>query len=195
MMTTAVNSGEAECGGQSAHVVALNNKLRWVCHAIQIVALIWSLWGLGFISWIYGDRAAFLGRLNRLFGLDPESVTDTRYCLAFAVALASWSVSTILVVCIWRLARVYLEGHVFTIEAAGRLRAVALAGAAAWVVDLLARPLGAALISSALLRQEPLHQWFHPLDLLHFMFFGFLFALSVVFRTAAEIASENAQFV
>jgi hypothetical protein len=136
-----------------------------------------------------------LGRLNKLFGLDPASVTDTRYYLAFAVALASWSVSTILVFYIWRLARAYLDGHVFTVEAAERLRAVALAGVAAWVADLLARPPGAALISTALLKQDPLHQWFHPLDLLHFMFFGFLFGLSVVFRTAAEIASENAQFV
>jgi len=190
-----IDSSGADGPAQLAHVVALNKKLRWACHAIRIVALVWCFWTLGLVSWIYIDRAGFLGRLHRLFGLDPATVTDVRYYVAFAVALASWSVSARLVFYIWRLARIYLDGQVFTIEAAGRLRDVAMAGVASWVADLVARPLGASLISTELLRMEPLHQWFHPLDLLHFMFFGFILALSVVFRTAAEIAAENAQFV
>jgi hypothetical protein len=180
---------------QTAQLIALNNKLRWACHSIRAVALVWIVWVLGLILWIWGDRAGLLGRLTKLYGLDPSSVTDVGYWSAFALALASWLASAVLVVSIWRLARVYLDGRVFAVDAAARLRAVALAGFAATAVDIVVRPMGAVMLSPELLSKVPLYGWFNPPDLLYLLICGFILALSVIFMTAAEIADDHARIV
>lgn len=180
---------------QTAESIALNGKLRWACHSIRAVALIWLLWGVGLSTWTWTDRGALLTRLNKLYGLDASSVTDFGYWSAFGAVTVSMLASAALVVFIWRLVRVYLDGRVFTVEAATRLRGVAYAGFLATGVDIGVRPIAASMLSSELMTKLPLHAWFNPNDLLYFLISGFLLALAVIFKTAAEIADEHARFV
>lgn len=179
----------------TAQRIALNAKLRRACHAIRAAAVIWVLWGLGLTLWTWGRRDDLLSRLEKLYGLDASSVTDLGYWSAVALVLASWLPSAALVIFIWRLARIYLDGRVFTVEAAARLRSVALAGFFAAGVVILTRPFTVALISSDLMAKLPLQFWLNPNDLLYFLISGFLLALAVIFKTAAEIADEHARFV
>ncbi len=111
------------------------------------------------------------------------------------MVLADWGVSAFLVAMLWRLTRGYLAGEIFTAEAAFRLRAVAFAGFAATIADIVARPAQYALLSTDLLGKVPLYGWLHPQDLLYAIISGFLLGLAVIFRTAAEIAEDNAHIV
>jgi hypothetical protein len=194
MMTGDVDF-EAGAPIQAAQLVALNTRLRWACHAIRMVALAWVVWDLGVLSWTWGDRATSLEQMARLYNLDPAKVTDAGYGSAFALALIAWLTTAIVVVYIWRLVRVYLDGQVFTVEAAARLRAVAVAGLASTAAGIALSPIAAALISAELLSEIPLYYWLRPEHLLYILICGFILALSIIFKTAAEIAGEHAQFV
>jgi len=186
-----------DCGdpAQTAQQNALNDKLRWACHSIRAVALIWLLWGVALGTWNWMNRDAFLTRLSKLYGLDAPSVTDLGYWSAFGAVTVSMLSSAVLVAFIWRLVRIYLDGQVFTVEAAARLRGVALAGFFATGVDIVVRPIAVMLVSADLFTKLPLYGWFSPQDLLYFLICGFLLALAVIFKTAAEIADDHARIV
>ncbi len=174
---------------------ALRNRIAVACHAIRLAAVVWIVWTLGLVVYVYSDRAGFVAKLAGYYALDPSSFAAGRYWAAFAVVLADWGVSAFLVAMLWRLTRGYLAGEIFTAEAAFRLRAVAFAGFAATIADIVARPAQYALLSTDLLGKVPLYGWLHPQDLLYAIISGFLLGLAVIFRTAAEIAEDNAHIV
>ncbi len=184
-----------EEAGPPAPLVVLDKSLRFACHSIRAVALIWVVWSGGLALWIWSDRAAMLDRWAKLYGLDPATVSDAAYWSSMCVILVIWAVSWSIVYYLWRLTRSYLDGRVFTVEAAGQLRAVALAGFAATAVSIVGRPIQVMLISSSLLAKLPLYAWLQPADLLYLLISGFVLALGVIFEAAAEIASDHARIV
>lgn len=186
---------EANMSNAPDQSAALSTKLRLACHTIRIVTTLWAVWNFCVYAWVWSDRDALLARQTKLYGLDPMTVTDIRYWSASALEFVSWLVSLIVVFRVWRLTRAYLDGRVFTMEAASRLRAVALAGLMATAVDAVLSPLSGALVLNDLLGRVPIYYWFNPTYLLYALMSGFLLALSVVFESAAEVANENAQFV
>ncbi|MGD0187542.1 MAG: hypothetical protein ABSC25_20145 [Roseiarcus sp.] len=186
---------EATVSPSAARSGALRNRIAATCHAIRLAAVVWIAWTLGLVVYAYSDRAGFVAKLAGHYGLDPSSFAAGRYWTAFAVVLADWSVSAILVAMLWRLTRGYLAGEIFTAQAAFRLRAVAFAGFAATIADIVARPVQFALLSPDLPSKVPLYGYLNPQDLLYAIISGFLLGLAIIFRTAAEIADDNAQIV
>ncbi len=75
------------------------------------------------------------------------------------------------------------------------MRAVAFAGFAAALIDIIVRPIGAAMLAFDLLSKVPLYGWFNPVDLFYLLVSGFVLALGTIFRTAARMADDHAQIV
>jgi hypothetical protein len=180
---------------QTAQQAALSSSLRGACHWIRLVAIAWLALSLGGACWDAADRSGLTARASRLYGLDPESVTTLAYWSGMAVFLLARALTALIVVRVWRLTRIYLQGRVFSLAAAAAMRSVATTGLGVAAANVAARPIMIALIAPALLAKLPPSAWVAPGDAFHLLFFGLLLALSVICRTAAEIASEHAQFV
>jgi len=184
-----------ESFADTARMIALNARLRWACHAIRAGALAWIVLDGGVSLWLWTDRSGILDRLNKLYGIDLSGVSTPRYLGALFMMILSLCAAAVFVFYLWRLARVYLDGRVFTLEAAARMREMALAGLAAALVDIVVRPIGSAILSVELLNKVPFYHWFNPTDLLYLLISGFIFALGTIFRSAAKIAEDNARIV
>jgi hypothetical protein len=179
----------------AARLLALNPKLRWTCHSIRLAALALILFEAATVLWDLGDRGRLLDRMNRLYGLDPAAVSDFRYWGAVAILMLKFPFAAIVVARLWRLTGIYLEGKVFSVEAAATLRLVALWGFAATIADIATLPPAAALILTEHIVKVPAQVWLKPIDVFFVLCCAFTLALSVILQTAAEIASEHARFV
>jgi uncharacterized membrane protein len=173
----------------------LARGLRLACWSIRAAALIWWIWTLAMATLLWGDRETMVGRWVKLYELAPASVSDRGYAGAFGLVFVAAAASAVMVYFLWRLTQCYLDGRVFTVEAARNLRRVALAGFAATAVGVLARPIQVWLISVDLFGKLPLYAWLQPPDLLYLLICGFLLALAVIFEAAAEIAEDSASIV
>ena len=106
------------------------------------------------------------------------------------------AVAAVVVVCIWRLAGTYLEGRIFTVDAALWLRRTGLAGISAVIVSVFMRIVTASILVGWFVPISPRgYYYLLPQDLLHMIFAVFVFALAHIFKAAAEMAQEQAQIV
>lgn len=167
---------------------ALRNKIRGLGGAIRWAAVVWRLWGLGLLSWQWTHRAKFDEQISKLYQIDASAIPDERYFGAAAVSFTSWAATAALVATIWRLAQSLIDGRYFMPEAAQRLRLVAMTGFAATAIDIVARPIGAATLSSELLAKVPSYFWLRPSDMLYALICGFFLAPSSIF---AEASASN----
>jgi len=190
-----IDDATIETGEATAPPLVLDKSLRLACYSIRAVALIWWLWSSALAFWIWSDRETTVGRWVKLYDLDPASVSAAGYYGSTLVVVAIAAVAAVMVYFVWRLTRSYLDGRVFTVEAAGQLRKVALAGFAAVAAGVIGRPIQVAMISTSMFGKLPFYAWFGPPDLLYLVICGFLLALSVIFEAAAEIAEDNAKIV
>jgi hypothetical protein len=179
----------------SAQLIALNDKLRWACYSVRGVALVWLAYeaATAFVNW--GDRQANLVRLSKGWNVDVTNVSALRYWSAVAMVMLSLVTVAIVVGAFWRLTGVYLHGRVFSLEAAMAMRRTALAGFAATLFNIVSFPVIMCLISTDLLATLAYRAWVNPTNLLYLLMSGFIFALSVILETAAEIADEHRRFV
>lgn len=179
----------------SVQVVALNAKLRWACHSIRLVAAAWIAFGIGLTSWTWGHRADNLETMHQLYGLDPDGVSALGYWSSTSIVLSTWAMAGLAAARLWRLTGIYLDGRVFSIEAAEALRRFALTGLAATVFNMGVRPFIFGLVSTEILAKLPAYAWINPQDIFYLLFCGCVLALSVILETAAEIVGEHEQFV
>jgi hypothetical protein len=179
----------------SAQLIALNAKLRWACHSIRLVAVAWIVFGIGLTIWSWGHRGDTLETLQKAYGVNLESVSALGYWSSTAIALSTWALPALAVARLWFLTGIYLEGRVFSIEAAAAMRLCALTGLAAVVFEIAVRPLVFGLVSTELLAKLPAYAWINPQDVFYLLFCSCVLALGVILKTAAEIAGEHAQFV
>lgn len=176
-------------------LAALRGRIAWICQAVRIAALAWLLWGVATNVWIRFHRSEYFDKGLRFNEIDPASITDARYWAAFVLIIAVYAAAAFMVYRLWLLMQGYLDGDIFSVEAAGRLRRVALSGFAATAANVILPPLQLALMSTALFSKIPLWRLVAPDNLLYALLCGFFLALSAIFRAAAEIADEHAQFV
>ena len=182
-------------GDISPRDVKLHSQIGWICQAVRIAAIIWLLWAIAESAWIQTHRANFMDKSLKMHEVDPATISDFNYWMAYIPTVVAISTSAFMVWRLQLLMRGYLEGDIFSVDASDRLRAVALAGFAAAAAGAIARPLQVVLLSPALLTKFQIWQWASPNSLLYAMICGFLLALAAIFRAGAEIAEENRQFV
>jgi hypothetical protein len=174
----------------------LRARIGWICHALRIAAVLWITWNLAFVVYYWSDKAQILQNYGLLFSADLGDVSAARYAAAFAAVMVSLAVGAVVVVCIWRLAGTYLTGRVFTVDAAVWLRRTGLAGISAVIVSVLVRIVIASILVGQFVPISPRGYFYLlPQDLLHTIFAIFVFALAYIFKTAAEMAEDQAQIV
>lgn len=174
----------------------LRKRLGLLCHAIRWVSAVWFAWAIATMLWVFSDRAHVVEIYGRLFEQDLSGLTFAGQMLALGVVMADLAVAALVVLFVWRLFGHYLNGRIFSLEAAGAMRCLGLAGIAAVAADLVARPLLASVLTWHLPEgQRSFNFWTDPNDLLHLTMALFIVALAHVFKTGVEIADENRQIV
>jgi hypothetical protein len=174
----------------------LPHRIRWICHALRIAAVLWITWSLTFVIYYWSDKAQVLRNYGQLFSADLSNVSAARYTAAFSAVMVGLAVAAVVVVCIWRLAGTYLEGRIFTVDAALWLRRTGLAGISAVIVSVFMRIVTASILVGWFVPISPRgYYYLLPQDLLHMIFAVFVFALAHIFKAAAEMAQEQAQIV
>lgn len=187
---TAVSSPSAE------GATPLGSRLALVCHAIRVAAVVWAAWAFYAITSLWGDPARVEKIYSRAVGADNSGATTTQHLGAFAILLIDWAFAAVLAVIVWRLFGHFLAGRIIDIQAVDEMRCLGLAGVAAMVVDILARPLVAAVMSSHVaVVPHRFAVWVQPHDLLHIMMALFVLVLAGVLRRGVVIAEEHRQIV
>jgi hypothetical protein len=189
-------TGDMEASGEpNPRDAQLRGRIGWICQAVRIAGVVWLLWGTTQALWIWSHRADFIDKSLKIQDVDPATISDFNYWLAFVPVLVAAAADAFMVWRLWLLMRGYLKGDIFSVDASNRLRAVALAGLVATVVAALAPPVQVVLASPALFSKFHIWQLVSPDSLLYALICGFLLALAAIFKAGAEIAEENKQFV
>jgi hypothetical protein len=194
-MTQDIEAAEA-VAAPSPISQALRKKIGWLCQLIRGMAMVWALWVLYFVVTLWGDRAKVTAVYGKAFNFDAAAgVPDLNYYAAASIAALDWCLVAALTLVLWRLFSRYLDGVIFSVEAALGLRRLALVGGGTLLFDILMRPVTFMLMTSGH-DVGGRHGWFlQPADLLDAIFVTFLFSLAYIFKTAAELADEHAQIV
>ncbi|UFZ03845.1 DUF2975 domain-containing protein [Bradyrhizobium ontarionense] len=179
---------------------ALRSRIKWLCRSIQLAAASWSVWvPVSFLwHWLPIDPARMAGALGYALKTDMSGLSATQVEWFLALTLVVWIPDLAVGYCIWRLFGTYLEGRIFTADAAIWMRRVGVSGLAAVAADVVIRKIGLLVLTSHV--QLPLStllvfQTVVPGDLLRVLFSLFVTALALIFKAAAELADDHAQIV
>ena len=174
-------------------------RIGWLCHLIRAAAAALAIWTLAQIAWSWSDAAAIKKAYGAFLKLEVGGASSLQYAIAVAIALCSWALYAAISFCIWRQFGMYLQGRIFTVDAAIWMRRVGMAGSAALIFSLLARPLLAIVLAfhlhvpiGALLSGR---YWAGPFDALQALFFLAVIGLAQIHHAAAELAEDHARIV
>jgi len=174
---------------------SLRRRIGWLCQALRFALVAYCLWVLFAIVRFWSDDALIVPRFASL-KVDVEGMSDYQRLGAFGVSFVIWALLVAACYAGWRLFSGYLEGRIFTPDAAGWLRSLALMGLIAALVDIAARPLMSLILTAH--KATGAHMvsvYLRPEDLSTLMLLATLLALAHIQKTAADIADEHAQIV
>ncbi|WP_257166950.1 DUF2975 domain-containing protein [Bradyrhizobium sp. SRS-191] len=178
----------------------LHGRIKWLCRSIQLAAAAWSVWvPVSFLwRWLPIDPDGLVGPLGYALKTDMSGLSAAQVEWFLALTLVVWIPDLAVGYCIWRLFGTYLDGRIFTADAAIWMRRVGVSGLAAVAADIVVRKVGLFILTSHV--QLPLStllafQTVLPGDLLRLLFSLFVTALALIFKAAAELADDHAQIV
>jgi hypothetical protein len=196
-----MNVPTAMPGATPASQASLPERIRRLCHLIRIAALLWVGWILVNVvrRWYAADPAELMDNLNRGLNADLSEISRAQIAAFFTGNLGIWAFDAAIAYCVWRLTGTYLQGRIFTVDAAVWMRRLGVTGLIA-VLSIVAWrraslfiftihrhvPAGTVLLSG---------QWVTPPDLMRLLFCLFLIALAHIFKAAAELADDHAGIV
>lgn len=194
-MTEAVSPGAAPSAADS-QLSALREKIGWLCQFVRFAALAYSGFVIVASIIFWSDEAGVTERYRNLFGLDVSGLNPWQRLCAFGVVFCIWAIAAGACYSAWRLFSLYLTGRIFAVDAAIWLRRVALFGAVATIADIVTRPLISVILTAHMPPGRHMVSVFiRPEDISNLMLLVGLLAIAHIFKTAAEIAGEHAQFV
>jgi hypothetical protein len=177
---------------------ALRARIAWLCHLTRAVAAGWAAWVLIAMVWNWSDPAKIASNLGHYLNADLSAVTPTEFAWAYGVNVAAWIADAAVAYCIWRLFGSYLNGRIFTAAAAAWLQRIGVAGLITVLVMIVGRRIDLLILTSHAelpLSTRLLTQFVVPGDLLKVLFCLFVLAIGLVFKTAVQIADDNASIV
>ncbi len=176
---------------------ALRQKIGVLCHLVRVMGIAYAVWILASILrfWVNEEWVIFV--FNMRLKTNIGGVSTLQRVEAGAVDILTWLLLVGIIVSVWRLFGGFLKGSIFTVDAAQRLRSVGMFGIAVIVVGLVCQPIKA-LFVTAHLSTTPAFQdmlILDPASLLNLTFCAMLIALAHVFKSASELASDNAGII
>jgi hypothetical protein len=183
---------------QDAKLLTLRRKIGWICQMVRVAAPAYAAWVLYLNADYWSNAAAINNGYGRLLQRDLSAIAPWQQASAFGVDFVVWLFAAYACYSSWRLFTLYLAGDVLTPGAALWLRRLALYGTVSQILSIVTRP----LVSVILTLHFPANQklrivniFFQPNDLAFLLLLFVLLALAHIQKSAAEIASEHAQFV
>lgn len=193
----AVSSAEAPGAGPMSQA-GLRVRIGRLCHLIRAAAVLWAGWTLLVTIRGWSDSAKLLTDVGHVFQVDLSGVADAQYISSFIIDLGSWTAVAAVSYCIWRLFGSYLQGRIFTVDAAVWMQRIGIAGIVAVLTALVDRRMVWLILTShanlPLSTRLSVHLLV-PNDLLEVLFCLFVIALARVFKVAAEMADDHARIV
>ena len=183
---------------QDAKLLTLRKKIGWICQIVRFTAPVYAAWVLYLTADYWRDTVAINNGNGRWLQRDLSGILPWQQAAAFGVDLVVWLLAAYACYSAWRLFTLYLSGDVLTPGAALWLRRIAFYGTVSEILSVVTRP----LVSVILTLHFPANQklrivniFFQPNDLALLLLLFVLLALAHIQKSAAEIASEHAQFV
>jgi len=180
---------------------ALRARIGWVCHSMRIAAVLWSGWGLVTIilNWYHSDPAKMMENLGRALNTDLSGFSKTQVTSFYFIWLCLWPFNVAVAYSIWRLYGTFLQGRIFTVDAAIWMRRMGTTGLVAVLIGIVWGRIALFILTShahlpaatILLFSEPVS----PAHLMLMLFSLVVIALGHIFKTAAEIADDHARIV
>jgi Protein of unknown function (DUF2975) len=177
---------------------ALRERIARLCHLTRAVAVGWAIWMLITVVRVWADPAKTTRMVGSYLNADLGALTSGQIALGFAVHIAAWIPGAAVSYCVWRLFEGYLHGRIFTADAAAWVQRIGIAGLTTVAVGIVSRRIDWLILTSHAelsLSTRLLTQLVVPSDLLGVLFSLFVLALGRVFKTAVEIADDNAGIV
>ena len=180
---------------------ALRGRIGWLCQLIRIAAPGWPTWNLALLlwNWHWRDLAKITENLGRALNADLQGLSYTQLDFAFALALGLVAFQAAVSYCIWRLFGAFLQGRIFTVDAAIWMRRIGITELVAVLVSVVARRVTVFILTShAHLPATTVLSFGQPVvpfDLVQVMFCLFVIGLAQIFKTAAEMADDHARIV
>jgi hypothetical protein len=190
------NSSASPSGPVS--VAALRAQIGWLCHLIRAAAAAYTIWQLAILAWYWSDSAAIVRGFGRFLKVDLSGISTAQYALAVAGNLVGWALQAAICYCIWCQFGTYLQGRIFTADAALWMRRVGIAGLVALLFGMVWRHLIILVMTFHLhlpLRTLGATPWAGPFAVLQALFWFAVIGLAWIYEAAARMANENAQFV
>lgn len=192
-----MSTSQAEASSVStAPVSVLGPRLALACHVIRFTALAWIAWAVFAVVSTWSDPTRVARIYGHLLKLDLAGYSSTQHMASFVVLLVDLAASALVVLLVWRLFGHFLAGRILSVATADEMRSLGIAGVLALVVDMVARPAVAAILSAHVTGAEGRFDiWGQPNDLLHLMMALFIVVVASVLRTGVAIAEEHRQIV
>jgi len=176
----------------------LRAKIAWLCHLTRAAALGWAAWMLVAMVWVWVDPAKTADMVGRYLNADLGVISSSQVAWGFALQAAAWIPMATVAYCMWRLFGTYLQGCIFTGDAAAWMQRIGLAGLIAVMVSIVIRRIEWLILTSHSglpLNARLFTQVVVPNDLLEILFSLFVLAIGYVFGAAVQIADDNASIV
>ncbi|MBG0809756.1 DUF2975 domain-containing protein [Methylosinus sp. H3A] len=180
---------------QDPRLSALRERIGWICQTIRALVIFFAVADLLVILIFWADSGKVERHFRELLQIDVSGASQGQYAAAMALSLVVWVFTAVICFCLWRVFSLYLQGGVFSAEAALWLRRAGVIGLVTIVLDVAMRSAVILAIASHLPAEQNHHGYIRLEDLLNVIFLLMLIAIAHIFKTAAEIAGENAQFV
>jgi hypothetical protein len=174
----------------------LRHKIGWICHCLRLATVAFATWVLYVVLALWLDTNKLHQALGHLIGANVSALAPWQRWSGLSIDLGLWATASIACYCGWRLFSTYLEGRIFSVEAARWMQRVAFWGIITQVASIALRPLFTLVMTAHLPPAErQAHLVLQPNDLLTLLLLLSLLALAHIQRTGAEIAAEHAQII
>lgn len=180
---------------QDPRLPELRARIGWICQTIRALVIFVALADLLAILAFWADPAKVETHYRALLQIDVSGASHGQYAAATALALVVWIFTALICFCLWRVFSLYLQGGVFSAEAALWLRRASFIGLFTIFLDVAMRSAIILTIASHISLGQRHHGYIRLEDLINLIFMLTLIAVAHIFKTAADIAGENAQFV
>jgi hypothetical protein len=190
-------SASTETADERPHA-ALRRKIAWLCHLVRLLALGWAIWTLVANLWVWIDPQKTASMIGHYLNADLGVLSPSQVAWGFALQAVAWIPTGAVAYCIWRLFGTYLQGRIFTGDAAAWVQRVGVSGLIATSISLVIRRVEWLIITSHAelpFNTRLLAEIIVPNDLLRILFSLFVLAIGYVFSATVQIADDNASIV
>ncbi len=189
-------TAEIAANGQAPDFVRLRQKIGWICHSLRLAITAYAAWVLYLEFALWFDAETIHQRFERLLHTDVSAFAEWQRWAALSIDLGLWALAAVACYCGWRLCSTYLEGRVFSVEAARWMQRLASVGIFAQLLAIASRPLIMLTMTAHLpAAQQRAFLFLQPNDLLTLLLLLCILGLAHIQRAGAEMAAEHAQIV